>query len=125
MEMIDWHKHTPDPHPLIRESHFGVLPSVVSEAFGLTNIEYMANGRAQICTGNGAQTEYLTNGTDALIVAPGNVQDLGDAMLRLAADPALRRRLGEAAYANFARSLSWPRFSERLEEIYDSHQYRK
>ena len=47
MEMIDWHKHTPDPHPLIRESHFGVLPSVVSEAFGLTNIEYMANGRAR------------------------------------------------------------------------------
>lgn len=118
MEMIDWHKYTVDPHPLIRTAHFGVLPSVASEAFGLANIEYMANGRPQVCTGNGAQTEYLTNGTDALIVPPGNSEDLAAAMLRLASDSELRRRLGDAAWTNFSRSLSWPRFASRIEAIY-------
>lgn len=118
MEMIDWHKYTSDPHPLIREAHFGVLPSVVSEAFGLANLEYMANGRPQVCTGNGAQTEYLTNGTDALIVSPGSVEDLAEAMRRLASDAALRVRLGEAARANYQRGLAWSRFASRMEGIY-------
>ncbi len=118
MEMIDWHKYTVDPHPLIRTAHFGVLPSVTSEAFGLANIEYMANGRPQICTGNGAQTEYLTNGIDALIVAPGNSEDLASAIIRLVSDTELRHRLGEAAWVNFSRSLSWPHFSSRIEAIY-------
>ncbi len=118
MEMIDWHKYTPDPHPLIREAHFGVLPSTVSEAFGLSNLEYMANGRPQICTGNGAQTEYLTNGTDALVVSPGSVEDLAEAMLKLVSDPALRLRLGEAAWKNYQRSLAWPNFAEVMENIY-------
>ncbi len=121
MEMIDWHRHVADPHPLIRASHFGVLPSVVSEAFGLTNIEYMANGRPQICTGNGAQTEYLTNGTDSLIVPPGSATALGDAMVRLATDSGLRRGMGEAAFSNFSRTLAWPAFAARMEEIYDLH----
>lgn len=121
MEMIDWHKHTPDPHPLIRTCHFGVLPSTVSEAFGLTNIEYMVNGRPQICTGNGAQTEYLTNGTDALIIPPGSASDLAEAMLRLSTDAELRRSLGQAAGISFRRNLAWPDFAEQLTEIYSLH----
>lgn len=118
MEMIDWHKYTTDPHTLIREAHFGVLPSVVSEAFGLSNLEYMINGRPQVCTGNGAQTEYLTNGTDAIVVPPGSVEDLAEAMRRLASDLGLRTRLGAAARANYMRGLSWRGFASRLEEIY-------
>lgn len=118
MEMIDWHKYTPDPHPLIRESHFGVLPSVVSEAFGLANLEYMANGRPQICTGNGAQKEYLTNETDALIIPPADVVALGDAMVRLAGDALLREKMGIAARSNFCRYHSWSRFADEIEEIY-------
>ena len=118
MEMIDWHKYTADPHPLIRSCHFGVLPSTVSEAFGLTNIEYMANSRPQICTGNGAQTEYLKNGTDALIVPPGSASDLAEAMIRLSTDAALRLELGYAAGVNFRRNLGWQPFADALTDIY-------
>ena len=45
MDMIDWHKHTKRPLDIIGGCHFGVLPSVKEEAFGLANLEYMASGR--------------------------------------------------------------------------------
>lgn len=117
MDLIDWKKHVDDPMPLIRAAHFGVLPSVTSEAFGLANIEYMAAGRPQICTDNGAQPEYLTS-QEAILVGPGDSQALGDALLRLASDPQLRADMGAKAYAAFIFRLSWDRFSEKMERIY-------
>jgi len=118
MESIDWHRHTYNPHPLIRESHFGVLPSVSEEAFGLANLEYMANGRPQTCTSNGAQTEYLTDGVEALMVLPGDTQALADAMRKLATDPDLRAYMGKKATDTFTSNFSWQKFVDRLESIY-------
>lgn len=118
MEMIDWCKYTADPMPLIRECHFGVLPSTAREAFGLANIEYMANGRPQICTDNGAQSEYMASGREALFIPAADTQSLGDALLRLATDPALRASMGTEALATYRRSLAWPIFIDRLTDIY-------
>lgn len=118
MDMIDWHRHTYNPHPLIHESHFGVLPSVSEEAFGLANLEYMANGKAQICTSNGAQNEYLTDGRNAIMVAPAQSQALADAMKALASDPQRRQDMGRAAAKDFAENFSWDNFGRRLESIY-------
>lgn len=118
MEMIDWHGHTYNPHPLVSESHFGVLPSVSEEAFGLANLEYMAGGRPQVATSSGAQTEYLTDGREALLVPPGQTQQLAEAIRAMASDPALRRKMGKAAYATFVDRFSWTRFIDRLEKIY-------
>lgn len=118
MEMIDWKKQTSDPHSLIRESHIGVLPSVGEEAFGLSNIEYMANARPQVCTARGAQREYLSDGVDGFIVPPGDSQAIADALKRLVSDPELRRRMGSDARLTFNHRLSWLRFADILTEIY-------
>lgn len=118
MELIDWHKHTDDLFPLIRESDFGVLPSVTEEAFGLANIEYMAAGRPQICSSNGAQSEYLTDGWEGFLIPPGNPVFLAETMSKLASDSNLRLKMGERAYTSFWQRLSWPDFISRLENIY-------
>lgn len=118
MEVIDWKKYTPDPLPLIAESHFGVLPSVKEEALGMANMEYMAHGRPQICCGRGSQREYLTDSEEALIVPPGDATALAAAMRQLATDPDLRRRLGANALSTFISRLAWPHFISRLQPLY-------
>ncbi|MBD5204023.1 MAG: glycosyltransferase family 4 protein [Bacteroidales bacterium] len=118
MEMIDWRKHPINSISLINEVHIGVLPTVNEEPFGLSNTEYMAAGRPQICTARGAQQEYLTDGREAFIVLPGDTTSIADALIRLTSDPQLRLRMGREAHKSFARSLDWQRFSSQLAEIY-------
>lgn len=118
MEMIDWHKHTDDPLPLIIDCDFGVLPSVQEEAFGLANIEYMAMGRPQICTSNGAQPEYITDGWEGFLIPPANPSFLAESMIKLTSDPKLRKQMGYRAFETFNHRLSWQHFIEPLTKIY-------
>lgn len=118
MELIDW-KKTDEPMPYLAQCHFGVLPSIEREACGMSNIECMACGRPQICTANGAQMEYLTDGTDALFVSPADSSALAAKIEILAKDPELRRKMGSAAYENYRRHLSWRIFMNAITEIYE------
>ena len=119
MDAIDWNLGCDDPGELIVKSHFGVVPSVESEAFGLSNLRYMAYGRPQICTHNGAQTEYLRDGETALLVPPADTATLAEAMTRLARDPQLRKRMGENALKEFDSRLDWKSFICKLDNIYE------
>lgn len=118
MEMIDWKNLRDTPVELISQSHFAVLPSVEREAFGLPNIYVMAAGRPQICSPNGAQSEYLSDGESAIFVPPADAHSLAEAMKRLASDPDLRTRIGQNALDAYLRSLSWQSFIPRLTETY-------
>lgn len=119
MQMIDWPRHKEEASEFIRASHFAISPSVAPEAFGLSNIECMAEGRAVITSDNGAQREYITNGTDGILVPPRDAKALSAEMRRLATDSKLRHRLGMMARRRFESSLSWPHFAARMKAIYD------
>ncbi|HEU4700619.1 MAG TPA: hypothetical protein VFS40_15650, partial [Gemmatimonadales bacterium] len=66
----------------------------------------------------GTQRELLHDGVDALLVPPGDETALAEAMTRLAADPALRLRLGAAA-AELARGWSVDAWARRLTAVYE------
>lgn len=118
MDSIDWHYNTEDPAALIPNCHFGVLPSESPEAGGMANIDYMACGRVHISTFNSAQSEYMTPGTEALQVPPGDPQALADAMRRLYSAKELRLKMDQAAYDTYCKSLCWDKFIERINRIY-------
>lgn len=118
MDMIDWRKHSDNPMPIIAECDFGVLPSTAEEAFGLSNIEYMAAGKPLICTANGAQPEYITDGREGFLVPTSNPGALADAMRKLASDPDLRKRMGDRAIETFNTVLSWSKFIKKLDIFY-------
>lgn len=118
MDMIDWKKHTDNPLEVIAGCDFGVLPASKEEAFGLANLEYMACGKPQICSSNGAQPEYITDGKEGILTDPSDPDALADAMRRLASDAELRRKMGERAFATFRDTLSWPIFIRQLDRIY-------
>ncbi|MCQ2010474.1 MAG: glycosyltransferase family 4 protein [Sporolactobacillus sp.] len=76
------------------------LPSLCNEAFGLTIAESMMLGKAIITTDAGAIPELIGTGTGTgLVVQTGNSigPRLTDALLRCAARPDLRNRLGANA----------------------------
>ena len=118
MEMIDWKVTRDIPMELIMQSHFVVLPSVEREGFGLPNIRAMASARPQICTPNGAQAEYLTDGETAIFVPPADAYTLAEEMLRMATDAELRHTMGQKAYEYYAANMSWEWFVPKLTEIY-------
>ena len=116
--LIDWHRYTPDVLPLIQTAHFGVTPSILAEAFGLPNIEYMAAGRPVITSCTGAQSEYITHGREGLLVAPADADILARAMLALASDADMRRRMGAAARIRFEAQLAWPHVADAHRRLY-------
>ena len=118
MDKIDWYKHSEMPLSLMKEVDFGVLPSLAEEAFGLSNIEYMACGRPQVCSSNGAQPEYITDGWEGFLIPPGNTTMLAEAMRKLARDAELRQRMGERAFHTFSTTLPWNQFITSLTRLY-------
>lgn len=110
----------PDVQPLVNQCDFGVLPSTVPEALGLSNLEYMMLGKAHITTNNGAQLEYLTQGENALLVNPENQFELADAIKRLIEHPELRTQMGAKAKADYDSHLGYDTFYRQITDLYDS-----
>ncbi|MFN2595929.1 MAG: glycosyltransferase family 4 protein [Pyrinomonadaceae bacterium] len=68
--------------------------------------EYMAAGRALVASRVGAIPEVVRHEENGLLVAPGSVRELADAIARLLGDTAHAARLGAAARRD-ARRYTW------------------
>lgn len=101
---------------LLREAAIFVLPST-SEGLPMALLEAMAWARAIVATAVGGVPDVLTDGSDGLVVPPSDPDALAAALTRLAADPDLRERLGQAARER-ARRLNAEEVTARLETIY-------
>lgn len=97
------------------------LPSLDrAESFGLVLLEAMRASRAVVAsriTGSGVN-HVVSEGETALQVPPGDVEALTAALARLAAEPALRERLGAAGRRRFEREFDIRRCAEQLETLY-------
>jgi glycosyltransferase involved in cell wall biosynthesis len=82
--------------------------------------EYMAAGKAIVASRVGQLAEILSEGETALLVEPGNGDDLERAMRRLLRDGELRKRLGERARQKAEREHTWTGYAMRLTELYES-----
>lgn len=76
-----------------------VLPSW-TEGFPNVLLEAMISGLPCVCTPVGAIPEVLRDGEDGLLVPLRDPEALAAALSRLAADPALRRAMGRAAWSH-------------------------
>ena len=99
------------------------VPSVVDRAGnvdGLPNtlLEAMAAGRAIVASRVAGIPDVIADGVNGLLVPPGDVAALRAALARLAADDALRARLGAAARESVVKRHGWDRTARRFEECY-------
>lgn len=90
-------------------------PASVPYASPLKVFEYMASGRAIVAPDQPNIREVLEHGRTALLFDPARPEAMWEAIGALAADPALRARLGEAARAEvIARDLTWAGNARRV-----------
>ena len=103
---------------LYRAADVVVVPSVY-EPFGLVALEVMLAGRALVASDAGGLAEIVRHEENGLSVPAGDAGALGQAVLRLSSDPALRERLGKAARERVLRDHAWERIAERTRAIYE------
>lgn len=92
-------------------------PRAVPYASPLKLVEYMAAGKAIMAPDQPNIRELLEAERTALLYDPAEPRAMTAAILRLAGDPALRQRLGDAArHTILGRGLTWRHNAERISE---------
>jgi len=95
---------------------FGPL-SFMEEAFGVSIVEAMASALPVVSGRSGSLPEIIENGREGLLVEPGDVNAHAEALLRLARDPVLRQRMGEAGWRKAKERFSCERERAQLRAI--------
>ena len=90
---------------LVASAEIAVVPSLY-EGFSLPAIEHLASGTPLVASRTGALPEVT--GDAALLVTPGDPEELCAALRLLHDSPAERERLSRAALARVAERFAWP-----------------
>jgi len=107
-----------DPADVYRMLDVVVHASIRPEPFGLTIVEAMASGKPVVVSAAGGAEELFIPEHDGLGHAPGDATGLADAIARLAANPALRARLGANARRTAVERFSHERYGREMAAIY-------
>jgi glycosyltransferase involved in cell wall biosynthesis len=103
---------------LIAGAAFVVVPSEWYENASMTVLEAMSYGKPVIAARIGGLPEQVIHEETGLLFEPGNALELREQILRLAADTALRERMGRAARRRAEVEFSLERHCRRLLDVY-------
>jgi len=92
-------------------------PSGQEEAFGVTNLEAMADGLPIVGTRSGAVPEVVVDGECGILVEPGSVVAHAEAFLTLGRSAVRRRELGRGGWERARRMFTKEREMTRMKEI--------
>jgi glycosyltransferase involved in cell wall biosynthesis len=95
------------------------LLTSVSEGIPLTALEAMAAGLPVVATEVGGLREVVADGATGFLAPAGDDAGLAGHVLRLAADPGLRRRLGEAGRDRAKLHFDEPRMCADYGRLYE------
>ena len=99
-------------------SSYGLLFPSLNEDWGLTPLEAMGFGKPVIAVRQGGPAESVLDGQTG-ILAPPEPGAFAAAMARLAGDPALARKMGEAGVAH-VQKYDWSNFVSRFDDYLDA-----
>lgn len=119
-DRIEWRGQLPHGEAMeaAREADLFVMPSV-DEAFGVAYVEAMASAMPVVAAmGEPGPQEIAAVGEGIVLVPPGDVSALADAIDALLTDPARRRALGAAARRTVAESFTWERCGRQTLRAY-------
>jgi glycosyltransferase involved in cell wall biosynthesis len=97
----------------------------LAESAGSGFGEALAAGLPIVGSSAGAIPEVVEQGNNGLLVRPGDVRAIADAIARLADDPQLRREMGRRNRLRAKATLDWSRITERYLSIYAGVQRRR
>ncbi len=103
-----------------RNAHIAVLPSFYGEGVPKSLLEAAASGKPLIATDMPGCRDVVVNEETGLLVPPRDPTALAEAIIRLAGDPALRRRLGQAARVRVEERFSIDQVIDQTLSLYRS-----
>ncbi len=106
-----------DVRPALAAMDIFVHPGA-PEPFGLVNIEAMALGKPVVAFAHGALPEIVASDETGLLVSPGDVAALGEAVSQLLQAPEVSQRMGRAGRQRVEKIFRIERTVAKLEEIY-------
>jgi len=112
-------RNVPHAHVMAGWMHcaVGVVPSILPEAFGQVAVEAMACGKPVVASAIGGLPDVIVDGESGLLVEPGNVSALREALRTLLLDPARRMQMGIIGRQR-ACQFTVGRVTDRIEQIY-------
>lgn len=92
-----------------------------SHSEGISNavLEAMACGLPVVCTDAGGMREAVRDGIDGLVVPVRDVEAMAEALVKLARDPELRRRMGEAARQRVLEEFTLEKQTREWRALYE------
>lgn len=110
--------HRADVPDLLAAADIFVLPSL-SEGLPLALLEAMFAGTAIIASAVGGVPEAVRHRSEAWLCPPADAGAIAAAIIELADNPQLRRRLGEVAARRAHRQFHRDAMASRYEDVYD------
>lgn len=109
--------HRDDVHRILPELDIVVSPSLFE---GMPNalLEAMAAGRPVVASAVDGITEVVTCPELGLLVPPGDVREIRQAITTLMKNPSMRRGIGQSARKHVAANFSVERMIDRLEGLF-------
>lgn len=108
----------PDVRAYLAHADIFCLPSIAEGSGSMSVNEALQFGVPVISSAIDGMVEDLTEDVDSLLVEPGSVDSLTDALRRMVTDEGLRDRLGPAGREVFDRRFSVEAATDALAELY-------
>jgi glycosyltransferase involved in cell wall biosynthesis len=102
---------------LFQRSTATILPYIESSQSGVAAISY-ATGTPVIASEIGGLGEMIRHEKDGLLVPPGDVRALADAVIHLLSKPELQQQLRTAALTRCQEDLNWSNIAAQTVEVY-------
>jgi len=117
VHMIEWKYDSPDPIPYIAQAKILVLPSL-REGLPRVILEAMSVGTTVIATQVGGIPEVINSPDVGILIQPGNVEQLFQALEHLLHDETDRITISIAAYRYMEHHFTLAAFQENARRIY-------
>ncbi len=101
-----------------RSAHVFCAPSTGCEGFGLVLLEAMAAGRPIVASDIAGYRSVVRHGREGLLVPPGDVAAIAEALLALLRSPERRAEMGRQGRAR-AAAYSWDRVARQVMGYYE------
>ncbi len=102
---------------LLRGADAFVFPSIW-EPFGIVIIEAMASGLPVVAASTGGIPEIIEHGKNGLLVPARNSKKLAEAMLKLASNEKLRKKIGAVGRKTAEKNFNWKKISRETIAVY-------
>jgi glycosyltransferase involved in cell wall biosynthesis len=116
VQLLGWLTGADKQAELARAAVF-CLPSH-AEGLPMAMLEAMAAGKAVVVTSVGGIPHAVQDGDNGIVIPPGNVERLAEALDKVLSDDALRQQLGERARATIAQQFEAGAVIERIAAVY-------